>query len=123
MVAFRSEPAGGGAGGREGLTSAWLCGPLGALLPGVQPLGAVAVVVVDLDAVLLHQLHELRLQRGDLRRHGNRSLLIRRLQQPPESKEAPHGEEHKRLNRRSIPNKSFTICHTLKAIHLNLYYT
>lgn len=36
------------------------------LLLGAQPLGAVAVVVVDLDAVLLHQLQELRLQRRDL---------------------------------------------------------
>lgn len=57
MVAFRSEPAVEGEAVREGLTSARLCGPLGALLLGVQPLGAVAVVVVDLDAVLLHQLH------------------------------------------------------------------
>lgn len=42
----------------------------------VLPLGAVAVVVVDLEAVLLHQLRQLRLQRGDLRRDGSRSMLI-----------------------------------------------
>lgn len=42
---------------REGLTSARHCGPLGALLLGAQPLGAVAVVVIDLDAILPHQLH------------------------------------------------------------------
>lgn len=57
IVAFRTELAVKGEAVREGLTSALHCGRLGALLLGVQPLGAVAVVVIDLDAILLHQLH------------------------------------------------------------------
>lgn len=38
-------------------TSGLCCSPFRAVLLSAQPLSTVAVVVIDLDAVLLHQLH------------------------------------------------------------------
>lgn len=38
-------------------TSGLCCSPVGTVLLSTEPLCTVAVVVVDLDAVLLHQLH------------------------------------------------------------------
>lgn len=38
-------------------TSGLCCGPDRAVLLSAEPLSTVAVVVVDLDAILLHQLH------------------------------------------------------------------
>ena len=42
-------------------TSGLCCGSVGAVLLATVPLKTVAVVVVDLDTVLLHQLHYLAL--------------------------------------------------------------
>lgn len=39
------------------LTSGLRCSPFRAVLLSAQPVSAVAVVVIDLDAILLHQLH------------------------------------------------------------------